>query len=626
MCGIFCLFSSEKCCEKNNKLQSLKSHFKSSILERGPDCSSELEFNLEGWNAYFFASVLGLQGAEITSQPATDEEGNLLLWNGDVFGGPTIPPATSDTTFLSQSLQSTQGSQKDIVNILSSVEGPWSFVYWNRATKELWFGRDPLGRHSLLWNAKCSSNLVLSSIGHRLTEFEEVPAIGIFLAKFSEEAYSVTLFPWHNLDINCAIENFQLNKIFNFEVSPDIMAKSNYCSNSLLLPESCDSFIQLVKDGADEQAETFNIESFYEKLLSDPEVLARVDNLILELKTAVDVRCKLQPAKCKSCKNAAEALACRHSRVAVLFSGGLDSTIIALLAHFCVPPGSSIDLINVAFPCSQAQVPRTKGKKKGSKFAEEPAIVDTMEQQLIQSDPSYETPDRITGKASFSELVKIAPDREFNFVEVNVTKDELKLKRNECIADLIFPLNSILDDSLGCALWFAARGQGIKHNTAGTTEKGYESPANVLLLGMGADELLGGYSKYRKQFSKNEDWSSVAKLLAHDLAVIPYRNLGRDDRVVSNSGRQPRFPFLAENFVQFIVNLPAHLRTAPFGFLPSGAGEKLLLRLAAFRLGLKVASTAPKRALQFGSKIANLECKNEIGHNVCSRLLLSEDN
>ncbi|CAB3362511.1 Hypothetical predicted protein [Cloeon dipterum] len=478
MCGILCLFSSEECCEKNNKLLSLKSHFKSSILKRGPDCSSELEFNLEGWNAYLFASVLGLQGAEITSQPAIDEEGNLLLWNGDVFGGPTIPPATSDTTFLSQSLQSTQGSQKDIVNILCSVEGPWSFVYWNRSTKELWFGRDPL-----------------------------------------------------------------------------------------------------------------------------------------ELKTAVDVRCKLQPAKCKSCNNAAEVLACRHSRVAVLFSGGLDSTIIALLAHFCVPSGSSIDLINVAFPCSQAQVPRTKSKKKGSKFAEEPAIIDTIEQQLIQSDPSYETPDRITGKASFSELVKIAPDREFNFVEVNVTKDMLKLKRNECIADLIFPLNSILDDSLGCALWFAARGQGIKHNTAGTSEKGYESPANVLLLGMGADELLGGYSKYRKQFNTNEDWSSVAKLLAHDLAVIPYRNLGRDDRVVSDSGRQPRFPFLAENFVQFIVNLPAHLRTAPFGFLPSGAGEKLLLRLAAFRLGLKVASTAPKRALQFGSKIANLECKNEMGHN-----------
>jgi asparagine synthetase B (glutamine-hydrolysing) len=58
----------------------------------------------------------------------------------------------------------------------------------------------------------------------------------------------------------------------------------------------------------------------------------------------------------------------------------------------------------------------------------------------------------------------------------------------------------------------------------------------VLLLGTGADELFGGYSKFRKCFEKSEDWEAVARLLAQDLARIPYRNLGRDDRVVSDSG------------------------------------------------------------------------------------------
>jgi len=53
---------------------------------------------------------------------------------------------------------------------------------------------------------------------------------------------------------------------------------------------------------------------------------------------------------------------------------------------------------------------------------------------------------------------------------------------------------------------------------------------------MGADELLGGYSKYSKSFVKSEDWHAVAKLLANDIALIPYRNLGRDNRVVSDSG------------------------------------------------------------------------------------------
>jgi len=64
--------------------------------------------------------------------------------------------------------------------------------------------------------------------------------------------------------------------------------------------------------------------------------------------------------------------------------------------------------------------------------------------------------------------------------QVNVSKEELKKCRDDVIADLIYPLNSILDDSLGCALWFAARGKGIKHELHNlTAEENYMSPANV---------------------------------------------------------------------------------------------------------------------------------------------------
>lgn len=37
--------------------------------------------------------------------------------------------------------------------------------------------------------------------------------------------------------------------------------------------------------------------------------------------------------------------------------------------------------------------------------------------------------------------------------------EELDKQRSEHIADLIYPLNTILDDSLGCALWFASRAE-----------------------------------------------------------------------------------------------------------------------------------------------------------------------
>lgn len=32
-------------------------------------------------------TVLGLRGGQVVTQPLQDDEGNVLLWNGEVFGG-----------------------------------------------------------------------------------------------------------------------------------------------------------------------------------------------------------------------------------------------------------------------------------------------------------------------------------------------------------------------------------------------------------------------------------------------------------------------------------------------------------------------------------------------------------
>jgi len=44
-----------------------------------------------------------------------------------------------------------------------------------------------------------------------------------------------------------------------------------------------------------------------------------------------------------------------------------------------------------------------------------------------------------------------------------VTREELDEMRRKRISTLIYPLNTVLDDSLGCALWFASRGKGCLH-------------------------------------------------------------------------------------------------------------------------------------------------------------------
>ncbi len=55
--------------------------------------------------------------------------------------------------------------------------------------------------------------------------------------------------------------------------------------------------------------------------------------------------------------------------------------------------------------------------------------------------------------------------------------------------------------------------------------------------------------------------------------------------------------------------------------LPRGIGEKYLLRyIACHYLSLEIASKYPKRAIQFGSRIAKLESKKEKASDQCSRL------
>lgn len=46
---------------------------------------------------------------------------------------------------------------------------------------------------------------------------------------------------------------------------------------------------------------------------------------------------------------------------------------------------------------------------------------------------------------------------------VNVKKEELIEQRRKYISDAVAPLNSVLDDSLGCVLWFASRALGRKY-------------------------------------------------------------------------------------------------------------------------------------------------------------------
>ncbi|XP_072016474.1 asparagine synthetase domain-containing protein 1-like [Amphiura filiformis] len=145
----------------------------------------------------------------------------------------------------------------------------------------------------------------------------------------------------------------------------------------------------------------------------------------------------------------------------------------------------------------------------------------------------------------------------------------------------------------------------------------YTSPAKVVLVGMGADEQLAGYSRHRGKFNTG-GWEGLVEEMEMEVQRISSRNLGRDDRIISDHGRESRLPYLDEDVVNFLQQLPVWIKTDLN--LPRGVGEKLLLRVAARLLGMTASASLPKRAIQFGSRIAKMEKSNEKASDVCTRL------
>ena len=89
------------------------------------------------------------------------------------------------------------------------------------------------------------------------------------------------------------------------------------------------------------------------------------------------------------------------------------------------------------------------------------------------------------------------------------------------------------------------------------------------------------------------------------------RNLGRDDRICSDHGKEARFPFLDAHVVRCLNKIPLS-QICDFS-LPPGQGDKRILRLIASRLGLEHASGLVKRAIQFGSRISHLSDAKRFG-------------
>lgn len=130
-----------------------------------------------------------------------------------------------------------------------------------------------------------------------------------------------------------------------------------------------------------------------------------------------------------------------------------------------------------------------------------------------------------------------------------------------------------------------------------------------MLIGSGADELFGGYTRHRNAFVRVHaealvtPYENLENELNFDFERLPSRNLARDDRVIGDFNITARSPYLEEEFIRFARNLKAFQKC--YHALDQGVGDKLILRLSAYSIGLNRVASLRKRAMQFGSRIAN---------------------
>uniref|UniRef100_A0A5S6QE43 Asparagine synthetase domain-containing protein n=1 Tax=Trichuris muris TaxID=70415 RepID=A0A5S6QE43_TRIMR len=458
-----------------------------------------------------------------------------------------------------------------VVETMRKVDGPWSLVFFVPKENCLWFGRDCFGRKSLL---------TYDSFVPESYPFEKERLLIISTlhpADLPGDSVEVPVGILHRLnlsDMSCTA--FQLSSLTSATPSnfpSAVKASATTTTTAATTHEDFNKLFSLSRalKNSGGKTERRKCDDLIRQFAQVNEL--EVGEFVASLSRSIS--CQLNAASDQSFRetNVPETTG---ATVSVLFSGGVDSLLIAALLGTLVPAGTAIDLLNVAF------------------VGDEPRC------------SSGTVPDRQTGIKGYTALKLRCPRVSWNLLLVDVTRKELHDPAVQShVRRLIRPACTVRDESIGCAIWFASKGVGTRYEDVGLTEcrRPVQSSARLLFLGSGADELFAGYMRHRSSFAKG-GYNAVAAILEEELSRIGHRSLSLCDRVIADHCLLMLLPYLHENFVRHVNSIPIDLKTDLS--LSTGIGDKLIVRAALWLLGYEELSFSIKRAIQFGSRIAKI--------------------
>lgn len=736
MCGIALVLAPCACPDDQQPTgAAYAAQIETKLSQRGPDhvqrlvrstrmavASSASAQQPSHWRLELFSAVLHLRGDALVAQPLVDAHSNVLCWNGEVFGydqrHDAVLEDASDTQFLAQELLAAASSSVDsLMGVFKRIQGPFAIVWLHEASQRVYFGHDRFGRRSLLSRQRTTGrNLLVELAGQAQDQNSTSTSLTV-------DAQDLAGFCLSSVSFTDDESESLLPSSYSFDEVPSTGIYVLDLGQNRLEFHAFDRLLALDATALPTPKDLYDCALPLYAAPSSPQASLEqaANGLLIALSNAVGVRVRTIPKLASPSSSDA-------ARVGVLFSGGLDSVVLAALTHFhVVDPAEPIDLLNVCF----------------------------------DAESGFRSPDRLAAEIAHQELRRLFPTRQWRLVRVN-TRFEQVLAQQRAVLELMTPCDTHMDFNIGAAFWFLSRAQGeLLAHTASDTDaadlnaflreddaalakrtfasavdalqlfssqqqedsasanvcpvlnckrkrkdgcafgicrvccfrmqktlrkwtdsanvheqnaatkalvamglapeqlpalrslldalhpassyacrvhraKGespgepeapastptrteapeqatpYTSRARVLLVGIGADEQLGGYGRHRTAFV-NGGAQSLRRELDKDLQRIWKRNLGRDDRCIAAHGKEARFPFLDEQVVRFLGSLA----TDQICDLsqPRGQGDKLVLRLAAKQLGLEHCTGLAKRAIQFGSRIAKQSNVLSFGSN-----------